>query len=58
MVLGLFETGYHALLTNLFKNLYQYFFKKLMVTRGNPLQIVPKLCQTEKKSTVTRVVTR
>ena len=25
-----------------FKNVYQYFLKKLTVTRGNPLKIAPK----------------
>ena len=47
MILGLFETCYH--MYKIYKNLQIYkkmyiniLFKKLMVTRGNPLQITPK----------------
>ena len=43
MVWGLFETVYHALLSNLQKKMYiNIFKKKTMVTCGNPLQIVPQ----------------
>ena len=33
------------------------FLKILTVTRGNPLQIAPKLCQTERKCAKALVVT-
>ena len=45
MVLGLFATRYHALLSNLLKKCILIFFlKKLTVTHGNALQIASKPC--------------
>ena len=42
-----------------FKKVLIYIFLiTLTVTSGNPLQIAPKLCQTERKCTITCVVTR
>ena len=65
MVWRLFPMTYHALPSNLYKKMYIFFLKQLRVNvvtrwegeRGNPLQIVLKPCQTEKKSMVTCVVT-
>ena len=38
--LGLFATGYHVLLSNLYKKMYiNIFLNKLTVARGNPLQV-------------------
>ena len=46
-------TRYHQIYKT---NVYQYFFNKLTVVRGNALQIAPKPYQTKRKCTVTRVV--
>ena len=53
--MGLFATGYHALLSNLLKKPTLIFFKQLTVTRGKGLQITQNQANHRE---VTRMVTR